>query len=90
MGKQLYASGQIVSVALQSLSGPSTLDKFRIVRRYPVANRPDIYWVQSLADPGQRMVSVSELSPAAQHAAGRPYPALASSDGSFARRAGAA
>lgn len=62
MTRQLYGTGRVVNVARHSLSGPSTSDRFVIVRRYPVANLPDLYWVRNLVDSTQRMVPVSELS----------------------------
>lgn len=62
MGRLRYTAGQIVTVAPTSLSGPSTRDAFRVVRRYPISNRPDLYWLQSLADPSQRMTAGGELS----------------------------
>ncbi len=64
MERQRYTAGQIVSVTPTSLSGPSTADKFRVVRRYPIPNLPDLYWLRSLADPSQRMVAAGELSSA--------------------------
>jgi hypothetical protein len=71
MARQRYPAGQVVYVAPQSLSGPPTLDNFRIVRRYPVADRPDLYWVESLVDPSQRMVPANELSNASPGMAGQ-------------------
>jgi hypothetical protein len=63
MNRQLYATGQAVSVALNSLSGPSTTDKFRIVRRYRIENRAPMYHIRSAVDDCQRMVPENELSP---------------------------
>lgn len=62
MDRQLYANGQIVSVALDSRSGPPTEDKFRIVRRHLIRNRAPMYHIRSLVDHGERMVPESELS----------------------------
>ena len=62
MDRQLYSIGQIVSVALRSLSGPRTKDHFRIVRRYLVRNHVPMYHVRSLVDRSQRMVPEHELS----------------------------
>jgi hypothetical protein len=62
MDRQLFATGQIVRVAEDSLSGPSTADDFKIVRRYRVTDLPDLYRIQSMADPSERMVPVGELS----------------------------
>ena len=62
MHRQLYAIGQIVSVALRSLSGPPTKDHFRIVRRYRGAHQSPLYHVRSVVDRGQRMVPEAELS----------------------------
>lgn len=64
MRRQLYATGQVVNVAGTSLTGPATRDDFRIVRRYQVDDRPDLYHVQSLVDPTERMVSERELTAA--------------------------
>lgn len=62
MDRQLFATGQIVGVAPGSLSGPRTAGHYRVVRRYPVENRPAMYHVRSLADGDQRMVPEDELS----------------------------
>lgn len=58
----IYLAGQLVRVAGNSLSGPRTLDQFRIVRRYPVSGMPDLYRLKSIADPSERMVPVHELT----------------------------
>jgi hypothetical protein len=62
MDRQIYANGQVVSIALHSRSGPRTRDHFRIVRRYLIANRAAMYHVRSLVDRGQRMVPQGELA----------------------------
>ena len=62
MDRQLYAPGQIVSVAPDSLSGPRTAGFFRVVRGYPVRGLARIYHVNSVRDRGQRMVPENELS----------------------------
>lgn len=62
MRKHSYSTGQIVRVASQSVTGPSTTEPFRIVRRFSVTNLPDLFWLRSTVNRGQRMVSVSELS----------------------------
>jgi hypothetical protein len=62
MRRQLYATGQIVTVSHSSLTGPQTGDHFRVVRRYSMPNRAPLYHVHSLIDRGQRMVSEGELS----------------------------
>lgn len=64
MDRQLYAIGQIVSVALGSLSGPRTEGQFRIVRRYLMRHRAAMYHVRSVVDRGQRMVPEDELAAA--------------------------
>jgi hypothetical protein len=62
MDRQLFATGQVVAIAPGSLSGPSTGDRYKIVRRYPVENRRSMYHVRSLADGDQRMVPEDELA----------------------------
>ena len=62
MDTQLFAAGQIVGVAVGSLSGPRTVDRYKIVRRYAVENRPVMYHIRSLVGGGQRMVPEDELT----------------------------
>jgi hypothetical protein len=62
MDRQLFATGQIVTVAPRSLSGPRTADHFRVVRRYPMGGKPAMYHICSLAGRAQRMVPEDELS----------------------------
>ncbi len=68
MDRQLFAIGQIVTVGPLSLSGPRTVEHFRVVRRYPTGRLPALYHVRSLSGPGQRMVPEDELSGAVPNA----------------------
>lgn len=72
MDRQLFAIGQIVSIALHSRSGPQTEDHFRIVRRYPIKNRAPMYHVRSVVDRSERLVPESELSIGMPSIFGRP------------------
>lgn len=59
-----YTVGQIVHVMPQSLSGPTTTERFEVVRRFSASHHPDLYWIRSMARRGQRMVAASDLSSA--------------------------
>lgn len=69
--RQLFATGQTVSIAPDSLSGPSTAERFRIVRRHLIENSRAMYHVRGLRDDSQRMVPEDELSAAMPHMFGR-------------------
>jgi hypothetical protein len=62
MDEEKYITGQIVSVALRSFSGPPTTDQFQVVGCYPRAPEAPMYHVRSVVDRGQRMVPENELS----------------------------
>jgi hypothetical protein len=60
--RQLFTTGEVVNIARDSLSGPPTGREFRVVRRYPIAERPAMYHVSSRFDRDERMVPEGELS----------------------------
>lgn len=62
MKNPIYATGQLVHVDAASLSGPSTRDDFRVVRRYRASGVPDFYRLQSMMDRSERMVPAHELT----------------------------
>lgn len=62
MNAHIFAAGQFVRVGPASLSGPMSMDDFRVIHRYPGIGAPDFYRLQSLADPSERMVPAGEMT----------------------------
>lgn len=60
---QKFAIGEVVGVALNSLTGPKTQAMFRVLGRYLTSGTAPIYRIQSLWDRAERMVSETELLP---------------------------
>jgi len=58
-----FAIGEIVGVTAQSLTGPRTLDLFRILNRYMPRGKAPLYRIRSLWGRGERMVAEAELLP---------------------------
>jgi hypothetical protein len=56
-----YEAGERVRVSSRSLSGPSSGDEFKVIKRYPVEGMEPLYRIKSVSSPHERMVPGSEM-----------------------------
>jgi hypothetical protein len=61
MTKQKFQIGQRVGVATSSLSGPTTMEPFRIINTYLVQGRERVYRLRQIDAPHERVVPEVEL-----------------------------